>query len=87
VTPWIVGEDEAREILGLTKEYSEQVLVLRECILRHCFRGLDTIDDHKWQNQMSCALKWQQHASRMHLIQSSKEADIQNVELPTWFVM
>ena len=49
VTPWIVGEKEAREILGLTKE-------------------LDTIDDHEWQNQMSFALKWQAHASRMRLI-------------------
>jgi hypothetical protein len=87
VTPWIVGEKEAREILGLTKEDSEQVLVLRDCILRHCFRELDTIDDDEWQNQMSCALKWQEHASRMRLIQSSKEADIQNVELPTWFVI
>jgi len=45
------------------------------------------IDDHEWKNQMSCALKCQEHASRMHLIQSSKEAHIQNVELPTWFVM
>ena len=36
---------------------------------------------------MSCALRWQEHASRMRLIQSSKEADIQNVELPTWYVM
>ena len=36
---------------------------------------------------MSCALKWQEHASRMRLIQSSKEADIQNVELAPWFVM
>ena len=30
VTPWIAGEDKARDILGLTKEDSEQVLVLRE---------------------------------------------------------
>ena len=60
--------------------------MLRDCILCHCFRELDTIDEHEWQNQMSCALKWQEHASRMRLIQSSKEADIQNVELPTWFV-
>ena len=87
VTPWTVGDKEAREILGLTKEDSEQVLVLRDCILRHCFRELDTIDDHEWQNQMSCALKWQEHASRMRLIQSTREADIQNVEVPTWFVM
>ena len=63
------------------------MLVLRDCILRHCFRELDTIDDHEGQNQMSCALKLQEHASRMRLIQSSSEADIQNVELPTWFVM
>ena len=83
VTPWIVGDQEAREILGLTKEDSEQVLVLRDCILRHCFRELDTIDDDEWQNQMSCALKWQEHASRMRLLQSSKEVDLQNVELPT----
>ena len=34
VTPWTAGETEAREILGLTKEDSEQVLVLRDCILR-----------------------------------------------------
>ena len=68
VTPWIVGDKETREILGLTKEDSEQVLVLRDCILRHCFRELDTIDDREWQNQMSCALKWQEHASRMRLI-------------------
>ena len=87
VTPWTVGDKEAREILGLTKEDSEQVLVLRDCILRHCFRELDTIDDHEWQNQMSCALKWQEHASRMRLIQSTREADIQNVEVPTWYVM
>jgi hypothetical protein len=45
VTPWIVGDKEEREILGLTKEDSEQVLVLRDCILRHCFRELDTIDE------------------------------------------
>jgi hypothetical protein len=42
---------------------------------------------HEWQNPMSCALKWEEHASRMRLIQSSNEADIQNVELQTWFVM
>ena len=87
VTPWIVGDKEAREILGLTTEDSEQVLVLRDCILRHCFRELDTIDDDEWQNQMSSVLKWQEHASRMRLLQSSKEADLQNVELPTLFVM
>ena len=58
VTPWIAGEAEAREILGLTKEDSEQVLVLRDCILRHCFRELDTIEEQEWQAQMSCALKW-----------------------------
>ena len=42
MTPWIVGDKEAREILGLTKEDSEQVLVLR-----HYFRELDTIDDRE----------------------------------------
>jgi hypothetical protein len=87
VTLWTVGDKEAREIQGLTKEDSEQVLVLRDCILRHSFWELDTIDDREWQNQMSCALKWQEHASRMRLIQSTREADIQNVEIPTWFVM
>jgi hypothetical protein len=77
VTPWIVGDKEAREILGLTKEDSEQVLVLGDSILRHCYRELDTIGDCEWQNQMSCALKWQEHASRMRLMQSTREADIQ----------
>ena len=28
-----------------------------------------------------------EHASRMRLIQSMKESEIQNVELPTWFIM
>jgi hypothetical protein len=59
VTPWIAGVREARETLGLTKEDDEKVLVLRDCILRHCFRELDTMDEHEWQNQMSCARKWQ----------------------------
>ncbi len=36
---------------------------------------------------MCCALKWPEHMSRMRLIQSMKESDIQNVELPTWFIM
>ena len=48
VKPWTAGETEAREILGLTKEDSEQVLVLSDCILRHCFRELDTIDQQAW---------------------------------------
>ena len=38
VTPWIEGEN------------GEQVLVLRDCILRHCFRELDTMDEHEWQH-------------------------------------
>ena len=80
-------ETEAREILGLTKEDSEQVLVLRNCILRHCFRELDTIDEQEWHIQMYFAIKWPEHASRMRLIQSPKELEIQNVELPTWYVM
>ena len=68
VTPWTAGETEAREILGLTKEDSDQVLVLRDCILRHCFRELDTVDEQEWQIQMSCAIKLPEHASRMRLI-------------------
>jgi hypothetical protein len=87
VTPWIAGDREARETLGLTKEESEQVVVLRDCILRRSFREMDTIEEHEWQNQMSCALKWPEHASRMRLIQVMKESEIQNVELPTWYVM
>jgi hypothetical protein len=87
VHPWIEGEREAREILSLTMEDSGQVLMLRDCILRHCFRELDTIEEHEWLNQMSCALKWTEHASRMRLIQASKESEIQNVELPTWYIM
>jgi hypothetical protein len=76
VTPWIAGDKEAREVLGLTKEDGEQVLVLRDCILRHCFRELDTMDEHEWQHQMSSALKWPEHASRMRLIQTIKASEI-----------
>ena len=82
VKPGTAGDTEAREILGLTKEDSEQVLVPRDCI-----RELDTIDEQEWQSQMSCAIKWPEHASRMRLIQSSKESEIQNVELPTWYAL
>jgi hypothetical protein len=66
VHPWIAGDREARETMGLTKEDSGQLLMLRYCILRHCF---------------------EEHASRMRLIQTMKESEIQNVELPTWYVM
>jgi hypothetical protein len=58
-----------------------------ERILRHCFRELDTMDEHEWEHQMQCALKWPDLTVRMRLIQSMKELEIQNVELPTWFVM
>ena len=34
---------------------------------------------------MSCAIKWPELAPRMRLIQSSKESEVQNVELPTWY--
>jgi hypothetical protein len=56
-------------------EESGQMLMLRE------------LEQHEWLNQMSCALKWTEHASRMRLIQASKESEMQNVELPTWFIM
>ena len=65
VKPWTAGETEAREILGLTKEDSE---------LRR--RSLDTIEKQELQIQMSCAIKWPERASRMRLIQSSKESEI-----------
>ena len=55
------------------------MLVLRDCILRHCFRELDTIDEHEWEHQMHFALKWPDHASRMRLIQTMKESEIQNM--------
>jgi hypothetical protein len=61
VHPWIQGEREARELLGLTMEESDQVLMLRDCILHHCFRELDTIEEYEWLNQMTIALKWPEH--------------------------
>ena len=44
--------------MNLTGEDGEQALALRDCILRHCFRELDTMDEHEWEHQMCCALKW-----------------------------
>jgi hypothetical protein len=47
VTPWVEGDKQAREILNLTGEDGEQAAEYWDCILRHCFRELDTMDEHE----------------------------------------
>ena len=57
VTPWVEGDTQARESLHLTGENGEESVALRDCILRHCFRELDAMDDNEWENQKCCALQ------------------------------
>jgi len=47
MTPWVDGDKQAREILNLTEEDGEQAAEYWGCILRHCFRELDTMDEHE----------------------------------------
>ena len=47
VTPWVEGDKQAAEILNLTGEDGEQAAEFWDCILRHCFRELDTMDEHE----------------------------------------